>query len=429
MLTTTLIAIGAIAVLLILSGLFSGSETALTAASRARMHYLARKGDPRARIVTGLMGKRERLIGAILLGNNLVNILASAIATSFMIVWFGDSGVIYATLTMTALVLIFSEVLPKTYALHNPDQVALVLGRYVRIVVWAFSPITRGVFFIVRVTLAIFGVKVGSGAQLLSSADELRGVIDLHAREGRMVKPARDMLDSILDLDEVSVSEIMVHRRNMEMLDCSEPPERLVELVLTSPYTRLPLWQDNPENIVGILHAKDLLRALSSSGGKVSQLDILSLATDPWFVPETTTLREQLNAFRQKHSHFALVVDEYGALMGLVTLEDILEEIVGEISDEHDVAADGIRTLPDGSHIIDGTVTIRDLNRRFDWDLPDEEAATIAGLVIHEARIIPEVGQVFRFHGFRFEIMRRNKNRIVQLRVTPPAVPPITETP
>ncbi len=409
-----------IAVLLLLSGFFSGSETALTAASRARMHHLERRGSRRARLVNRLRTNKERLIGAILLGNNLVNIFASALATSLAITWVGDAGVAYATLVMTVLVLVFAEVLPKTYALNDSDRVALAAAPVMRPIVWLFSPVTLTVQAVVRGTLRLAGINVVERGQLLTPEEELRGVIDLHAREGGVVKPARDMLDSILDLEEVTVSEIMVHRGNMEMLDADEPSGALVEKALISPYTRLPLWQGEPENIIGVLHAKDLLRAVCSKGGGVDGLDIAAITTEPWFVPETTTLREQLNAFRQKRTHFALVVDEYGALMGLVTLEDILEEIVGDITDEHDVATAGVRPQADGSYIVDGTVTIRDLNRQFDWELPDDEAATIAGLVLHEAQIIPEVGQVFTFFGFRFEVLRRRRNQITALRLWPP---------
>ena len=234
-----------------------------------------------------------------------------------------------------------------------------------------------------------------------------------------MVKADRDMLDSILDLDEVQVGEIMIHRSNMQIVDVGDSPAAVIEQTIASSFTRIPIWRDEPEDIVGILHVKDLLRVLSAEQGETDNIDIAKIAGDPWFVPETTTLREQLNAFRERRSHFALVVDEYGALMGMVTLEDILEEIVGEIADEHDVAVTGVRSQGDGSHVVDGTVTIRDLNRQFDWELPDEEASTIAGLLIHEARVIPEVGQLYSFFNFRFEVLGRRKNRLTVIRVTP----------
>ncbi len=419
--TLSLIAtIAVIAVLIALSGFFSGSETALTAASRARLHHLAQEGSRGAAVVVRLRERKEALLGSLLLGNNLANILASALATSAMIRLFGQAGVVYATVVMTVLVVIFAEVLPKSYAINQPDRTALRVARPVRVVMVLFAPPVRVVQFIVRLTLRLLGIDAVRGGEL-SAVQELRGAIDLHGREAGVVKHERDMLDSILDLHQVQVADIMIHRKNMQMIDLGQPPAQIVEQVLASAHTRLPLWRDDPENIVGIIHVKDLLRAVSAAGGALEQLDVAAIASEPWFVPETTSLHEQLDAFRARRAHFALVVDEYGVLMGLVTLEDILEEIVGDIRDEHDQAVSGVRPQPDGSYLVDGMVTIRDLNRQFDWHLPDGEAATIAGLVIHEARIIPEVGQAFSFHGFAFHVTRRQRNQITQLRLRPPA--------
>ncbi|MGK2742193.1 HlyC/CorC family transporter [Tepidicaulis sp. LMO-SS28] len=408
-----------VAILLGLSGFFSGSETSLTAASRARMHRMAEDGDKRAQLVNRLIADPERLIGAILLGNNLVNILASALATSVLLAVFGEAGVVYATFIMTALIVIFSEVLPKTYAITNPDRMALAVSPILRWVVLVFAPITRGVQFIVRQTLAFFNINTDASAHVLSAHDELRGAIDLHHREGAVVKRDRDMLGGILDLAGLETGEIMVHRKNIVMVDAALPAEEIVEQVLASPHTRIPLWKDDPENIIGILHAKDLARALAEARGDVSKISITALTSEPWFVPDTTSVQGQLNAFLRRKSHFALVVDEYGALMGLVTLEDILEEIVGDIADEHDIDRLQIRPKPDGTVLVNGSVTIRDINRAMDWSLPDDEATTIAGLVIHEAQTIPDVGQLFSFHGYRFEILRRQRNQITALRITP----------
>ncbi len=410
------LSIGGIVLLLFLSALFSGSETALTAASRAHMHMLERQGNRRAKIVNQLIDRRESLIGAILLGNNLVNILASALTTSILIALVGDAGVAYATIIMTLLVLIFAEVLPKTYALRRTNRMALALAPVLRPIVFLLAPVTKAVRFIVGATLRLLGVRGTEDG--LSASDQLRGVLALHQESGKMVKSERDMLDSILDLADVDVEEIMVHRRNMAMIDADLPATELISAILESPYTRVPLWRDDPENIVGVLHARDLLQALVKSGGKVDNINPVSLARDPWFVPETITLQEQLSAFRERREHFALVVDEYGALMGLVTLEDILEEIVGDIADEHD--EDGnpvIRQDGDGAYVVEGSVSIRDLNRHCDWELPDDEAATIAGLLIHEAERIPEIGEEFQFHGFDFRVMRRQRNQITLLRL------------
>jgi len=269
-----------------------------------------------------------------------------------------------------------------------------------------------------RGVLRLLGLSVARD-RMVSASDEMRSTLQLHAEEGTMVKHERDMLGSILDLDEVPVGDIMVHRRSMVMLDAGLPPQEIVQQVLASPHTRIPVWRDEPENVIGVLHAKDLLRALSAVQFDVARLDLPRLLSPPWFVPETTTLRGQLNAFRQRRAHFALVVDEYGAIMGLVTLEDILEEIVGDIRDEHDPARSLYRRQPDGALVVDGMATIRDLNRQFDWHLPDDDATTIAGLVLHEAQTIPEPGQVFGFHGFRFEILRRHRHQITLLKVMP----------
>lgn len=401
--------------LLACSGFFSGSETALTATSKARMLSLEKDKDHRARRVNRLIEDRESLIGAILLGNNLVNILAASLASAMFLAMFGEAGVPIATLVMTFLVLIFAEVLPKTYALSNPDRMALAVSLPIRLFVIIFSPIVAAVQAVVRGTLRILGANVEG--DVLSSHDELRGHIDLHHQEGGVVKTDRDMLGGVLDLRELTVDDVMVHRKNLTTLDIDLPNSELVDEALNCPHTRIPLWKNEPENIVGVLHARDLARALHEAGGSAAKVDIEAVKRDPWFVPETTELLDQLAAFRQKREHFALVVDEYGALMGVITLEDIIEEIVGEIEDEHDVAVEGVSKEADGTVLVDGSAPIRDVNRALDWDLPDEEAVTIAGLVIHEAQTIPNKGQIFRFHGVQFEVMERERNQITQLRL------------
>ena len=419
--TPLLLNILAIFALLCFSAFFSGSETALTAASRARIHRLAQDGDRRAQRVDRLIENRERLIGGILLGNNLVNILASALATSVFIQMVGEGGVVYATLVMTALVLVFAEVMPKTYAIARTEKMALVVGPPIGVIVSLFGPVVAVVRQIVRMTLRVFGIDIAADQDVLSAHEEIRGTIDLHTSEGGIVKAHRDMLGSILDLDEVTVEDVMIHRKNMSMIDAADPPAKIVNRITRSPYTRLPVWDHDPENIIGVLHAKDVLRALRRAGNNIADIDVRRVMKQPWFVPETTTLREQMNAFLDRRAHVALVVDEYGALMGLVTLEDILEEIVGDIADEHDFKAEGVRELPDGWVLTDGTVTIRDLNRQFDWSLPDGEASTVAGLVIWEAETIPIVGQCFSFHGFDLEIVGRRRNQITKIKIRPAA--------
>ena len=404
---------------LLFSAFFSGSETALTASSRASMARLEKQGDPRAGLVNRLLANRERLIGALLLGNNVANIAASAIATSLFLIWFGSAGVAYATVVMTVLVFVFAEVLPKTAAFNAPDRIALAVSQTLIWIVRALGPVLVGIEVFVRWILKGIGVTVGEGQPVLSAREELRGAVDLFHREGGVEKVDRDMFGGILDLRELDLADVMIHRTNMITLDADENSQDLVNAVIASPVTRIPLWRGNPENIIGVLHVKDLLRALHAVGGDAGKVEIAALMTPPWFVPDTRPVSEQLKAFRRRKTPFALVVDEYGEVEGLVTLEDILEEIVGDITDEHDVAMPGVRRQPDGSVTVDGAVSIRDLNRVMDWNLPDEEATTIAGLVIHEARSIPEVGQSFTFHGFRFRVLRRARNRITALRIQP----------
>ncbi len=413
------IALGAVVICLLLSFFFSGSETALTASSKARMHALAKNGDARASLVNRMMERRERLIGGILLGNNLANIAASSLATGVLFAWFGPVGIAYATVGMTMVIVVFAEVLPKTIAINHPDRVSLLAARPIRFMVGLFGPLTLAIEALVRGLLRALGTPLGVATSVLSASEELRGAVDLLHREGSVVKDERDMLGGLLDLGELEVSDIMVHRTKMASLNANTPPDRIVQEVLASPHTRLPLWRERPDNIIGVLHAKDLLRELMALGNDTSKLDIEKIARPPWFVPDVTSLPDQLKAFRRRKQHFALVVDEYGEVMGLVTLEDILEEIVGDISDEHDRAFTGARRNPDGSVSVEGSVPIRDLNRAMGWHLPDAEATTIAGLVIHEARIIPEPGQAFLFHGFRFQVMRKQRNRITLLRVAP----------
>lgn len=411
---------GAIFILLLLSAFFSGSETAMTASSDARMYELARQGSRPAQIVVAMHARKQRLIGAILFGNNLVNIFASALATSLLLRVFGEAGVVYATLGMTLLILIFAEVLPKTYALGHADRMALFVAPAIKPMVAVLAPITLMINKVVELTLLAFGTSAGGDKHQSQREEELRGAIALHAGTEPAVRQERQMLRSILDLDDVEVEEVMAHRSNVEMLDCADSNQAILDRILNSRFTRLPLFDGDSDNIIGVVHAKALLREVGKAAGDIAKIDIREVASDPWFIPETTSLLDQLQAFRERREHFAIVVDEYGAFMGVVTLEDILEEIVGNIEDEHDVAVAGVRPQSDGSFIVNGSVTIRDLNREFEWQLPDDEATTIAGLVLHEARLIPEPGQVFVFYDFRFEILRRHRNQITLLRLRAP---------
>jgi len=405
--------------LLAIGGLISAAETSMTASSRARMHQLEREGDKAAKRVNILMSDQENMIGAILLSNNVVNIFASALTTSVLSAVFkGAMGPVVATVVMTVLIVIFGEILPKTIAITRPEGVARFLSLPTYWLVRIFGPMARGAQWVVRKTLGVFGIKLGMEVDVLAAHEEIRGAVEYHHSEGLVETKDRHMLGGVLDLSEMDVSQIMVHRKQIVQIDADLPPKELIALVLESQHTRLPLYRDDPENVVGVLIAKDLLRAIV--GTRIDKIDVMSIAREPWFIPETTNLKDQLNAFLKQRNHFALVVDEYGALQGLVTLEDILEEIVGEIEDEHDTAVEGLRRQPDGSVNVDGQVAIRDLNRAMDWDLPDDEAVTVAGLVIHEAQTIPEPGQVFIFHRHRFQVLRRQRNQVTSLRISPP---------
>lgn len=416
------ITLGAIIALVLCCAFFSASETAVTAASRARLHRLANQGNKRARMVERLREEQDRLIGGILFGNNLVNILASALATGALVALVGEAGVVYAAAGMTVVIVLFGEVLPKTYAIYRPVRTSLALAPVLRPVIVVLTPVTKAMQAIVVVLLRAVGVRAVPRLSAASLEEELRGSIDLHG-QGK-VGESRRMLHSVLDLADYEVGDIMTHRKAAAMIDAGEPASMIVDKALASAFTRIPLWRDKPDNVVGIMNTKALLRGFLAHEGDHGSFDPAAFATAPWFVPDTTKLIDQLRAFRDRREHMAMVVDEYGTLMGLITLEDVVEEIVGDIFDEHETALPGVRREPDGSYVVRGTVTVRELNRQFNWRLPEEDAATIAGLVIREARIIPEPGQRFSFHGFGFEILRRQRNQLTSLRVTPAASAP-----
>ena len=408
-------------VLLTLSALLSAAETSMTAASRGRMHQLERDGDRAARRVNRLISDQEKMIGAILLGNNVINIGASALTTSVLSAAFpGALGAVIATVVMTVLVVIFAEILPKTLAIARADDVARTLSIPTQWTVRVFGPLANGAQWVVRQTLRPFGIRLDMATDVLAAQEEIRGAVEYHHSEGLVETRDRWMLSGVLDLAEMDVGEVMVHRKAISMIDGDMSPREIVAAALDSAHSRLPIYRKDPENIVGLLHAKDLLRAISEADGRIDRVDLAAIIRPAWFIPETTSLKDQLAAFLKRRTHFALVVDEYGVLQGLVTLEDILEEIVGEIDDEHDVVVPGVRPGPDGSVVVDGSVTIRDLNRAMNWSLPDDEAVTIAGLLIHEAQRIPEVGQAFGFHHHLFRVVERKGNQITVLQISRP---------
>jgi len=426
--TALLISCGMILCFLVLSAFFSGSETALTAASRGKLRSQADRGSNGAKAALAVTNDNEKLIGVLLLGNNVFNILSASLATALFTRLFGENGVALATLVMTALVLIFAEVLPKTYAITNPEFAAARVAPLIKLIIPVFSPVVMLVRAMVRGILFLFGVRTDPNSAILALREEIAGAIALGHSEGAVHKEDRDRLLGALDLNDRTVEEIMLHRREIEMIDAEKTPGEIITQALASPHTRLPVYRGDDENILGVVHAKDLLREVdrlvrgnSGTISSLADLDILKVAMKPYFVPETTPLDEQMRQFLKRRTHFALVVDEYGALRGLITLEDILEEIVGEIRDEFDTVEKDqtLARAENGDFLVEGAMTIRDLNRITDWGLPDDEANTIAGLVIHEAQMIPGEGQAFSFHGFRFEVVSRMENRIVLLKIRP----------
>lgn len=416
----------AVTVLLLISAFFSGSETALTAASRGMLKAQADKGSRGAKAALSVTDDSESMIGALLLGNNIANILSAALTTALLTDLFGSKGVAIATVMVTVLVLVFAEVLPKTIAIISPVPVAILVGPVVKLLIILFTPIVTMVRAFVRLILRVFGLRADPNRHILALREEIAGAISLGHSEGAVEKEDRDRLLGALDLADRTVDEIMRHRRETEMIDADLAPEEIVSLMLASSHSRLPVFRGSDENILGVVHAKDLLREVErlshiheTHDQAMAALDVVKVAMKPYFIPDTTTLDEQMREFLKRRTHFALVVDEYGTLQGLITLEDILEEIVGEITDEFDLVdkSNALKRADDGSYLVEGAMTIRDLNRATDWNLPDDEANTVAGLVIHEAQMIPAQGQAFSFHGFRFEVVTRRENRLTRLKV------------
>lgn len=398
--------------LILLSAFFSSSETALTAVSEARIHELALQGNKRANIIEKILAKKEKMISTILIGNNLVNIVVSVYATSFAISFFGELDLIFVTILLTIFLVIFAEVMPKTYAFNNADKLALAVAPVINIFILILTPAT----FITEMLAKIVSKPKIKDEE--AQTEELRGMIRLHAGNESRGKERSKMMSSMLDLDEVTIEAVMTHRGGVTMIDIAEEPEDAFKIIGESPYTRIPIYSGTPDNIIGILHAKELFRTLRRRNFKdINSVKLSELMSQPYFAPETTLLLDQLEVFKTRREHFAVVVDEYGDFRGIVTLEDIIEEIVGEIDDETDIKVKGVKAQPDGSFIIDGSVTIRDLNRSLGWYLPDQNANTIAGLVLYESKTIPEPGQEFRFHNIRFRILQKKANFISQLRL------------
>ena len=416
------ILVGSIFGLILLSAFFSGAETSLTSASKARMRTLAKSGKKNAIIYEKIFSNKEKLICTILLANNLVNVLASAIATSILIDFFKSDGIAYVTIIMTLMILVFGELIPKTIALFKADTIALFISPVFRFLIIIFYPITSTLNLIVELLLKVIKIQTVNTNKLelqTESEQELRGAIDLHGDDSKESQE-KEMLKSILDLDDVTVDSIMIPRKNIFSLSLKIKYLELIETIKDNPHSRIPIWDKNTENIVGILQVRQLIGYVNK---KNSVFNIKDFCKKPWFIPESTSLANQLKEFKKRKEHFAIVVDEYGEFLGIVTLEDILEEIVGDIDDELDVlkiskTIKGVKRLATNKYLVRGNVTIRDLNRELTWSLSDKEASTIAGLILYESRSIPNVGQVFLFYEHKFEIIEKKNNQITLVRIT-----------
>jgi Mg2+/Co2+ transporter CorB len=414
------ILIGSIFGLIILSAFFSGSETSLTSASKPRMHNLARTGKKNAKIFEELFRNKEMLICTILFANNLVNILASAIATKILIELTNNEGILYATVIMTLMILIFGELIPKTLALSKADQFALKIAPFMKVLVYILYPLTVTLNFVATSILKIFGVNyLNFKKEEVSEKreEELRGAIDLHGDDSS--KDEKNMLKSILDLDDITVGSIMIPRKDIFSLPSNIKYNELITKLNNSPHSRIPIWEKNPENIIGIFHIRKLIEI------KVDEpktFNIKSLCQKPWFIPESTRLDNQLLEFKRRKEHFSIVVDEYGEFLGIVTLEDIIEEIVGEIDDEHDVlkiskGSEDIKSISSKSYLVKGNVTIRELNKELNINIPVSNTSTVAGLVLYESRTIPKKGQIFSFFDLKFEILSKKNNQITLVKI------------
>lgn len=393
--------------------ILSASEAAVTMASRLRLHQLEKKGYKNAGLLLSLQKQMNTLISTILLSNTCLFSAITALTANILGRIMGDWGVFVASFAIGTFVTLYLEVIPKVYAYQNPEKVGIFLSPMLKALKGCLHPITHLMDRIAYQTIKLLGVK---SAPQSNTAEDLRGAIDLHIGGGNVVHE-RAMLRSILDLSRITVSEIMVHRKNILSFNVDLPNQELTHKILSTPYTRIPIWKDSPDNIIGAVNVKNLWRILREEGPVVNFASIIS---PPWFIPETSTLFAQLQLFKEKHRHQAFVVDEYGSMLGMVTLEDILEEIVGEIIDEHDVDLPGVRITSNGDYFIKGSVTLRDLHRQYEWNFGDDVPSTLAGLILREVRTIPDIGLIIKINGFTLKVLRKNNHQISLVGVIPP---------
>lgn len=403
--------------LLICGALISCFETSITAISRAKIHRLATSGNKRAKRLQNLLQQRDHVVSVMLLANNVVNIAASTLTTSLLLQIFGEIGLVYATVFLTVIVIVFGEILPKNIAIKSPDGVALFFSFLIFYLFKIFAPIIGVVQKFVSFPInLIFGQPTQRDKE--AELEEIRDTVDLKAKEGVIFKYDKDLLDGVLDLSDTEISEIMVHRRDIRSLNIDLSISEIVSQVNDLNFTRIPLWKGDKENIVAVLNVRKLLSGLYFHKGEIEDFDFSSATSEPWFVPSSNSLRTQLFNFRKKKKRFALVVDEYGSLVGMITLEDIIEEIVGEIKEQDDKSTIGIIKTKSGAYKIPGRMLIRDLNKKLELDLPeDEDAHNLSAFIISSLGRIPSEKETITIGNHTFQILNKKGSDLILIKV------------
>ncbi|KFZ28871.1 hypothetical protein IDAT_06625 [Pseudidiomarina atlantica] len=415
--TSTLLII--LGLLLLLSAYFSGSETGMMSINRYRLRHLAQQNHAGAKRVQYLLDRPDRLIGLILIGNNLVNIAASAIATVLCIRWFGDAGIAIATFGLTILVLIFSEVTPKTIAALHPERVAFPSSFILKPLLTIAYPVVVGVNFITNGFMRIIGVNPNNtlGHAALSS-EELRTVVN----EAQSMIPSshQDMLLSILDLEKVTVEDVMIPRSEISGIDVQNDFKSIIKQLSQAQYTRLLLYRGEIDDAIGFLHARDIMQIVTKTNSDTDKAELIRAAREIYYIPEGTPLNVQLLKFQHNKERIGLVVDEYGDIQGLVTLEDILEEIVGDFTTSITPApSDLVKPQDDGSLLVEGNANLRDLNKELNWELPTDGPKTVSGLIIELFGDIPQQPMCMRIEGYALEIIESSESMVKQVRFLP----------
>lgn len=396
-------------ILLILSGFFSGSETALLALDKLRVRFLQQKQRPGADKLAALLDNPDRLLSGILVGNNLVNIAASVIATGLCVSYFGEGGELLTVLILTPILLIFSEVCPKTYAAQYPEKMSFLVLNPIRFVVWSLAPVIFVVSSISRLMTSFIRRK---DAETLSvSEDEIKAMIEVGEESGVVAAEQRQMLNGIFDLSETRVRDIMIPRTEVTGVDVSANFQEVLAIVRQTRHSRFPVFSEDLDTIIGVIHSKDILGYM----GQTEQFSLKELCRKPYYVPESKRIGVLLQSFRKRREHLAIVVDEYGGMEGIVTLEDVVEEIVGDIHDEYDIEELDFRKLGEGHYLIDAAMPLREVNRRFELNLPEEHVTTLAGHLLQMLGKIPTEGDCCEEENLLFRVRRMDDRRIEEI--------------